>query len=178
MADAASAPPPPGPPSAPDPPPDLPPPRAFLVQRIAFGGREGVPILLQNENGPCPALALANTLFLRGSLELGAGATEVEQVCACVCVCRRGWDGMMRGEGTCLVSRLGRGPARQGRGFPSTTRKNKRARSPPFSNLVAVATLSLFTGPPHPTPGRPHPGSGLPPGRRRHGRGRGRGRQP
>ena len=55
-------------------------PPSFPVQRIAFGGRTGVPVLMQNANGPCPLLALCNILFLRGALELGAGATEVAQV--------------------------------------------------------------------------------------------------
>ena len=61
-------------------PPPPPPPPSFLVQRIRFGGRDNVPVLLQNENGPCPLLALVNVLLLRGALELGAGATEVAQV--------------------------------------------------------------------------------------------------
>jgi hypothetical protein len=58
----------------------VPEPPSFPVSRISFGGRSNVPVLLQNENGPCPLLALVNVLLLRGAVELGAGATEVSQV--------------------------------------------------------------------------------------------------
>jgi hypothetical protein len=37
----------------------------FRLKAIGFGGRN-VPILAQNENGPCPLLAIANVLLLRG----------------------------------------------------------------------------------------------------------------
>ena len=37
---------------------------SFPCKRIMYQGRE-VPILMQNENGPCPLLALANALCLR-----------------------------------------------------------------------------------------------------------------
>ena len=43
--------------------------RLYRVRRILFG--ENVrPVLLQSENGPCALLAMANTLFLRGRLEI------------------------------------------------------------------------------------------------------------
>lgn len=42
----------------------------FLVRRIEFLGRQ-VPILLQNRNGPCGLLAIANGLLLRGACDLG-----------------------------------------------------------------------------------------------------------
>ena len=36
----------------------------YAVKRVAYGA--GVrPVLMQNENGPCPLLALANVLLLR-----------------------------------------------------------------------------------------------------------------
>lgn len=43
----------------------------FVVRRINFLGR-CVPVLLQSRNGPCPMLAVANGLLLRGTLELKA----------------------------------------------------------------------------------------------------------
>ena len=46
------------------------------VKRIDFLGRT-VPVLLQNENGPCPLLAICNGLLLRGSITLPAGRMEV-----------------------------------------------------------------------------------------------------
>lgn len=41
---------------------------SFQIKRIQFWGRERVPIFLQNENGPCPLLAIANVLSLRNQL--------------------------------------------------------------------------------------------------------------
>ncbi len=35
---------------------------------------------MQSENGPCPLLAIANVLLLRGNISLPAGASEVTQV--------------------------------------------------------------------------------------------------
>ncbi|RMZ56091.1 hypothetical protein APUTEX25_004515, partial [Auxenochlorella protothecoides] len=43
---------------------------------ILFRGRR-TPILLQDVNGPCPLIALANVLFLRNRLELPLGVGEV-----------------------------------------------------------------------------------------------------
>lgn len=45
----------------------------YRVKQINFGGRT-YPILLQDVNGPCPILAIANVLLLRGQLKLPAGA--------------------------------------------------------------------------------------------------------
>lgn len=42
----------------------------FRVKRLRFEGKPRVPYLLQNENGPCPLLAIANILMLRGVLPL------------------------------------------------------------------------------------------------------------
>jgi len=36
-----------------------------------------LPILMQNENGPCPLLALANVLLLRGGIEIHPDYPEV-----------------------------------------------------------------------------------------------------
>ena len=38
----------------------------YRTKRITYYGNE-LPILMQNENGPCPLLALANVLLLRGA---------------------------------------------------------------------------------------------------------------
>merc|ERR1712013_702969 len=42
---------------------------AFAVRRVTHCGRQ-VPVLLQNRNGPCALLAVANGLLLRGSMRL------------------------------------------------------------------------------------------------------------
>lgn len=42
---------------------------SYQIKRIQFHGRE-VPIFLQNFNGPCPLLAIANILSLRNQLQL------------------------------------------------------------------------------------------------------------
>lgn len=51
----------------------------YPVKRVRFSGKR-VPILLQDVNGPCPLIALANVLFLRGKVDLPAGAGEVDAV--------------------------------------------------------------------------------------------------
>ena len=51
----------------------------YPVKRVRFAGKR-VPILLQDVNGPCPLIALANVLFLRGKVDLPAGAGEVDAV--------------------------------------------------------------------------------------------------
>eukprot|EP00913_Durusdinium_trenchii_P014290 g13406.t3 len=48
----------------------------FQVRRIDFLGEE-VPILLQNRNGPCALLAIANGLLLRGAWNLGQRETSI-----------------------------------------------------------------------------------------------------
>ncbi|KAJ9537006.1 hypothetical protein OSB04_029739 [Centaurea solstitialis] len=45
---------------------------------IQFLGRT-TPIVLQNDNGPCPLLAICNTLLLRNNLSLSSDAAEVSQ---------------------------------------------------------------------------------------------------
>lgn len=40
----------------------------YEIKRLRFFGRPDVPIFLQNVNGPCPLLAIANVLSLRGRL--------------------------------------------------------------------------------------------------------------
>ena len=57
-----------------------------IIKRIHFFGRS-VKIVMQNENGPCPLLAIANVLSLRNELKLPAGIREITQVCAtCGCI--------------------------------------------------------------------------------------------
>jgi hypothetical protein len=48
------------------------------VKVINFRGRS-VPIVMQNENGPCPLLALSNVLLLRNQIQLSADIPEVSQ---------------------------------------------------------------------------------------------------
>lgn len=62
----------------------LPPPRddgvnLYNVKRVSFFGRQDVPVICQNENGPCPLIGIANVLLLRGvlSLDAGGGADRV-----------------------------------------------------------------------------------------------------
>ena len=42
----------------------------YMVKRVSFLGRENVPIICQNENGPCPLLGIANVLLLRNVIQL------------------------------------------------------------------------------------------------------------
>ena len=53
---------------------------AYKLKTIDFLGRR-VPIVVQNANGPCPMLALANVLLLRNQIQLSPDAPEVTQVC-------------------------------------------------------------------------------------------------
>ena len=39
----------------------------FRLKRVVYRGKE-VPVLMQNENGPCPLLAISNVLLLRGAI--------------------------------------------------------------------------------------------------------------
>ena len=51
----------------------------YRLKTINFLGRR-VPIVVQNENGPCPMLALANVMLLRNQIHLSPDAPEVTQV--------------------------------------------------------------------------------------------------
>lgn len=51
---------------------------SYKIKRSKFFGRE-VPIVLQNENGPCPLLGIANVLLLRNILQLPSAAPDVSQ---------------------------------------------------------------------------------------------------
>mmetsp|Transcript_8175 Transcript_8175/g.23462 ORF Transcript_8175/g.23462 Transcript_8175/m.23462 type:complete len:243 (+) Transcript_8175:272-1000(+) len=53
-------------------------PTSYAIKRTRFFGRD-VPIILQNENGPCPLLAIANVLLLRNVLQLPSGAQDISQ---------------------------------------------------------------------------------------------------
>ena len=55
------------------------PPPVFPTKRIPFG-RKNVPILLQNEAGPCPLLAVANILLLQRQLDVDPKHTQVPLV--------------------------------------------------------------------------------------------------
>ncbi|KAM7258897.1 hypothetical protein ACFE04_014638 [Oxalis oulophora] len=48
------------------------------TKTIQFLGRT-TPIILQNDNGPCPLLAICNILLLRNNLNVGPDPTEVSQ---------------------------------------------------------------------------------------------------
>lgn len=48
----------------------------YKTKAVQFFGRS-VPIILQNDNGPCPLLAICNVLLLRNNLKLGSEITEV-----------------------------------------------------------------------------------------------------
>ncbi|KAF5797526.1 putative MINDY deubiquitinase [Helianthus annuus] len=65
------------------PPEELPDPPAtkemlHKTKLIQFLGRN-TPIILQNDNGPCPLLAICNVLLLRNNLNLSADVAEVSQ---------------------------------------------------------------------------------------------------
>ncbi|KAK8951755.1 hypothetical protein KSP39_PZI004409 [Platanthera zijinensis] len=49
---------------------------AYKTKVVQFLGRS-TPIVLQNENGPCPLLAICNVLLLRNSINLSLDAPEV-----------------------------------------------------------------------------------------------------
>jgi hypothetical protein len=49
---------------------------SFRLKRIRFLGRD-VKILCQNENGPCPLLAICNGLVLRNQLQIHSDYSEV-----------------------------------------------------------------------------------------------------
>lgn len=51
----------------------------YKVKRIEFMKRK-VPIMMQNENGPCPLLALANVMLLRNHISLPLTTENVSQV--------------------------------------------------------------------------------------------------
>eukprot|EP00882_Tetradesmus_deserticola_P022042 GHRQ01023923.1.p2 GENE.GHRQ01023923.1~~GHRQ01023923.1.p2 ORF type:complete len:194 (+),score=70.73 GHRQ01023923.1:291-872(+) len=58
---------------------------SYAVKRIEFFGRQ-VKICLQNNNGPCPLLAIANVLSLRNELKLPAGVRDITQSDLITCI--------------------------------------------------------------------------------------------
>nr|GEU95095.1 ubiquitin carboxyl-terminal hydrolase MINDY-1 [Tanacetum cinerariifolium] len=52
--------------------------RSHKTKLIQFFGRN-IPIILQNDNGPCPLLAICNVLLLRNQLTLSSDWVEVSQ---------------------------------------------------------------------------------------------------
>jgi hypothetical protein len=57
-----------------------PPPPTHRLKHVQLPGGRSVPVVMQSENGPCPLLAIANVLLLRGNIYLPPGASEVTQV--------------------------------------------------------------------------------------------------
>ncbi|CAN6485161.1 unnamed protein product [Victoria cruziana] len=51
---------------------------SYRIKTVSFFDRE-VPIILQNDNGPCPLLAICNVLSLRNSLNATVDASEISQ---------------------------------------------------------------------------------------------------
>lgn len=51
---------------------------SYLIKRVHFFRRE-VPIIVQNKNGPCPLLAIANVLLLRNQLQLHQDAGQISE---------------------------------------------------------------------------------------------------
>ncbi|GLI62230.1 hypothetical protein VaNZ11_004796 [Volvox africanus] len=52
----------------------------YKIKRIQFFGRISTPIFMQNENGPCPLLALANVLSLRNQIaEIPTSVTSITE---------------------------------------------------------------------------------------------------
>ena len=51
----------------------------YRLKHVDFLGRT-VPVVLQNQNGPCPLLAVANVLLLRNQIHLPLGPPDVSQV--------------------------------------------------------------------------------------------------
>ena len=50
----------------------------FRLKRISYNGRD-VPVLMQNENGPCPLLGLSNVLLLRGDISIHPDVPETKE---------------------------------------------------------------------------------------------------
>lgn len=50
-----------------------------LKPLILADGRR-IPIVLQAANGPCPLLAIANVLLLRGAISLSTNAPDISEV--------------------------------------------------------------------------------------------------
>ena len=69
-----AAPPAAAPPAAPEAGPSMP--AYYLVKWITWKEKK-TPIITQSENGPCPLLAIMNTLFLRWKVRAGDGQVEV-----------------------------------------------------------------------------------------------------
>ena len=52
-------------------------PLKFSTKTVSFHG-DTKRIVLQNENGPCPLLAILNALILQGRLQLPSGSTKLD----------------------------------------------------------------------------------------------------
>lgn len=51
----------------------------YSLKRIKFFQRD-VPVVCQNQNGPCPLLAIVNILSLRNQIKLPPKADHIDQV--------------------------------------------------------------------------------------------------
>lgn len=84
---AAACPPPATAAVAPEPGPSMP--AYYLVKWITWKEKK-TPIITQSENGPCPLLAIMNTLFLRWkvqhtSIKHTICSTQMHTACVCLC---------------------------------------------------------------------------------------------
>lgn len=50
----------------------------YKLKEIKFNRREAM-VVMQNENGPCPLLAIANVLLLRGVLEIPSTSPSISE---------------------------------------------------------------------------------------------------
>ena len=55
-------------------------PASYKVKVVSLPDHRRVPVIMQAANGPCPLLALANVLLLRGNVSLPLGAPDVSEV--------------------------------------------------------------------------------------------------
>ncbi len=53
---------------------------SYKLKVLRLSEQRRVPIVLQAANGPCPLLAIANVLLLRGAISLPLGAPDVSEV--------------------------------------------------------------------------------------------------
>lgn len=54
----------------------------YKLKPLSLPDGRRLPIVLQAENGPCPLLAIANVLLLRGAITLNINAPDISEVVA------------------------------------------------------------------------------------------------
>ena len=52
--------------------------KAYRLKQVSYCGRQ-LPVVLQNENGPCPLLAITNVLLLRNQISIPLGPPDISQ---------------------------------------------------------------------------------------------------